>query len=492
MKIHTPALAGLLLTATGFAQMKTVTLPSKSPLINFRIVFTTGAMMDPADKPGLAHLTAAMLAGGGTKDLTYKQVVDAMFPIAAALGSQSDQEMTVFGGTTHLDNLPAYYKLVRSMLLEPGWREDDFKRIKDDTINSLRVGLRGNNDEELGKEVLYQTLYRGTVYGHYSSGTISALQKMTLDDLKQFYKQHYTQSNLILGLAGGYPADFLEQMKKDFATLPAKDETTVAAIKPATIDHTRAVIVEKNTRSVAYSFGFPLDVKRGDPDYPALLLMQSYLGPHRMSGGRLFQRIREIRGINYGDYAYIEYFPRGMNLMEPSPNLARRSQIFQIWIRPVEPPAAAFTLRLAFFELNKLIKDGISAEDFNRTKEFLGKYVNVLTKTKNAELGYAIDSLYYGIPDYNSYIKNGIAKLTLEQVNAAIHKHLRADRIQIVAVSANAEQLKQQLIGAGPTPIQYNSTKPADIMAEDKTVEKLDLGLRVADVQIVPVAQVFE
>jgi len=492
MKIQAPALAGLLLAATGFAQMKTVTLPSKSPLINFRIVFTTGAMMDPADKPGLAHLTASMLAGGGTKDLTYKQVVDAMFPIAASLGSQTDQEMTVFGGTTHLDNLPDYYKLVRSMLLEPGWRDDDFKRIKDDTINSLRVGLRGNNDEELGKEVLYQTLYRGTAYGHYSSGTISALQKMTLDDVRQFYRQHYTQSNLILGLAGAYPADFLEQMKKDFATLPAKDDTPVPAIKPEPVDHTRAVIVEKNTRSVAYSFGFPIDVKRGDPDYPALLLMQSYLGPHRMSGGRLFQRIREVRGINYGDYAYIEYFPRGMNLMEPSPNIARRSQIFQIWIRPVEPPAAAFTLRLAFFELIKLIKDGLSAEDFNRTKEFLGKYVNVLTKTKNAELGYAIDSLYYGIPDYNSYIKNGIAKLTLEQVNAAIRKHLRVDRIQIVAVSANAEQLKQQLVGAGPTPIQYNSAKPADIMAEDKTVEKLDLGLRAMDVQIVPVATVFE
>jgi hypothetical protein len=98
------------------------------------------------------------------------------------------------------------------------------------------------------------------------------------------------------------------------------------------------LLVEKNTRSVAYSLGFPMDVKRGDPDYPALLLMQSYFGPHRMSGGRLFQRIREIRGINYGDYAYIEYFPRGMFLMDPSPNLARRGQIFQIWIRPVEPP----------------------------------------------------------------------------------------------------------------------------------------------------------
>jgi zinc protease len=492
MRLRAAGVIGVLLAANGLAQMRTVTLPSKSPLVNVRIVFTTGAMVDPADKPGLAHLTAAMLAGGGTKDLTYKQVVDAMFPMATSLNSQTDQEMTVFSGTTHVDNLPAYYKLVRSLLLDPGWREDDFKRIKDDTINSLRVGLRGNNDEELGKEVLYATLYRGTPYGHYSLGTISAVEKMTLDDLKQFYKQHYTQSNLILGLAGGYPADFLGQIKKDFAALPAKDQAPVPAIKPEPIDHTRALIVEKNTRSVAYSLGFPIDVKRGGPDYPALLLMQSYLGPHRMSGGRLFQRIREIRGINYGDYAYIEYFPRGMNLMEPSPNLARRSQIFQIWIRPVEPPAAAFTLRLAFFELNKLIKDGIPPEDFNRTKEFLAKYVNVLTKTKNAELGYAIDSLYYGIPDYNSYIKNGIANLTVEQVNAAIRKHLRADRIQIVAVSANAEQLKKQLVGSGSTPIEYNSAKPAEILAEDKLVEKLDLGLRPTDVQIVPVGSVFE
>jgi zinc protease len=481
-----------LFSLCAFAQMRTVTLPDKSPVITLRVVFTTGAAVDPTDKPGVADLTAAMLSGGGTKDLAYQQLVDAMLPMAASVASQVDQEMTTFSGATHVDNLDDYYKLFRAMLLEPGWREDDFKRIKDNAINSLRVGLRGNNDEELGKEVLYTALYRGTPYGHYSAGTVSALEKITLDDLKQFYKRHYTQSNLILGVAGGYPAAFLERLKKDFSTLPEKDATPALAVNPQTPDHTRAMIVEKNTRSVAYSLGFPIDVKRGDPDYPALLVMQSYLGPHRLSGGRLFQRIREVRGINYGDYAYIEYFPRGGNLMEPSPNLARRSQIFQIWIRPAEPPQAAFTLRLAVYELTKLVKDGISQEDFERTKAFVSKYVNVLTKTKRAELGYAVDSLYYGIPDYNSYIKNAVAKLTRDQVNATIRKHLRADRLQIVAVSANAEALRQQLIGAGPSPIQYNSAKPPDILAEDKIVEKFDIGLRPQDVEIVPVDRIFE
>jgi zinc protease len=472
--------------------MRSVTLPGKSTVVDFRFVFTTGAIVDPPGKAGLAKLTAQMLSGGGTKDLTYRQVVDAFYPMASGLSSQVDQEMTVFTGKAHIDNLEAYYKLVRSMLLEPGWREDDFRRIKDQSLNAIRVGLRSNNDEELGKEVLYAELYRGTPYGSYSQGTISGLESITLDDVKQFYKQHYVQSNLILGIGGGYPTDFPARLKKDFAVLPAKDETTHPKIQPPSIEHSKATIVEKNTRSVAFSFGFPLDVNRGDPDYPALLLMQSYFGPHRMSGGVLFQRIREIRGINYGDYAYIEYFPRGMNLFQPQPNLARQNQIFQIWIRPVEPPTANFTVRLAMYELSKLINDGIPSEDFDRTKQFLNKYLNVLTSTKEAELGYAIDSMYYGIPDYLTYVKGAIAKLTREQVNTAIRKHIRTDRIEFVAIAGDATGLKKELLSSDLAMIKYNSPPPEAVLEEDKTVGKWPLGLRQEDVAIVPLEQVFQ
>ena len=352
--------------------------------------------------------------------------------------------------------------------------------------------MRGNNDEELGKETLFAAIYRGTPYGHFSGGSISGLQSITLEDVKQFYKQHYTQSNLILGVSGGYPTAFLDRVKKDFAALPEKDTSPAATVKPEAISHTRALIVEKNTRSVAFSLGFPISVKRGDPDYPALLLMQSYFGPHRLGNGVLFQRIREIRGINYGDYAYIEYFPRGGNLFEPPPNLVRKDQIFQIWIRPVEPPDAAFTLRLAVYELDRLVKDGISQDDFDRTKEFLSKYINVLTKTKSAELGYAIDSQYYGIPEYKAYIKKALSTLTRDQVNAAIRKHLRTDRLQIVAVARNAEDLKKQILGGGPSSIKYNSPKPAAILEEDKNAGVFDLGLRPEDIEIVPVDRMFD
>ncbi len=474
------------------AQIRSVTLPGKSPLVTFRIVFTAGPASEPADKPGLAYLTAQMIADGGTKELTYKQVADALFPMASGVSAQVDKEMVTFSGATHVDNLPEYYKLLKGLLLNPGWREDDFRRVKDDAINALKEGLRGNNDEELGKEVLYESIYEGTPYGHYNGGTVSSLAGITLDDMKAFYHAQYTQDHVILGIAGGYSPAFLEAMKRDFRALPETAGLRPGMNAPPAIEHSRVVIVEKDTRSVAFSIGYPVDLTRARPEFAALLLVSSYLGQHRLSGGVLYDRMREKRGLNYGDYAYIEYFPRGMFLMEPQPNLARRSQIFQVWIRPVEPPTAKFALRLALFELDKLNKNGMTQEQFERAREFLGKYVNVLTRTKRAELGYAIDSLFYGINPYNEYLKAQLAKLTLADVNAVIKRYIRTDKLVIAAVTRNGEDLKRQLLGEDASPMTYNSAKPKEIMDEDKLVEKWALKLRPEDIKVRPVGEVFQ
>src|SRR5260370_11926318 len=145
-----------------------------------------------------------MIADGSTRDLTYKQIEDALFPMAAGVSAQVDKEMCTFSGATHVDNRAAYYKLRRGMLLTPGWRDDDFRRVKDAAINAIKVGLRGNNDEELGKEVLYETIYHGTPYARYNGGAVASLEKITIDDLKSFYRPHYVQANLYLGIPGAY------------------------------------------------------------------------------------------------------------------------------------------------------------------------------------------------------------------------------------------------------------------------------------------------
>jgi zinc protease len=486
------ALILLLCSGAAWTQIRVVALPSRAPQVDFRIVFTTGAAYDPSEKPGLAGLTAALISGGGTRELSYKQLLEAMFPMAASVSSQVDKEMITFRGSTDVHNLEKYYALFRAALLTPGWREDDLRRVKERSINYLRLGLRESNEEELAKEVLYQTIYAGRPYGHNSAGTVSALQNMTMGDLRRFYELEFTQTNLVIGIGGGYPQGFPERVKKDFEVLPKGAPSPRSAPPARTVGSPRAVLIEKPTRSVAISLGTSLDVKRGDPDYPALLVAQSYLGQHRSSGGRLYSRMRELRGLNYGDYAYIEYFPQGMFRQDPEPNLAREQQIFQIWIRPVPPPAAHFALRLALFELDKLIKDGLTPEAFERTRSFLTKNVNLLIKTKQAELGYAIDSLYYGIPDYGSYLRKSLAKLTVKDVNEAIRRRLRTDDIRIVAVTPNAEELKRKLSSNALSPMTYNSGKPEEVTEEDKIVERWRIDLKPEAIQIVPVATIFE
>src|SRR5919205_3747066 len=452
--------------------------PTQSPLVSFRLLFMAGSANDPAGKEGVAALTAAMLSEGGSRALAYEQITEAFYPMAAGFGSQVDKEMTVFAGTTHVDNLEKYYSIIRDMLLDPGFREDDFKRLRDDAVTYLTTSLRQGNDEELGKEYLYNILYAGHPYGHNNTGTVSSLQKLTLDDVRNFYRANYTQANLVVGLAGGYPADFAERVKSDFAKLPAGSGAPRKYAQPKVAPGMRIEIIKRETRATAISMGFPIPVNRSHKDWPALALVASYLGQHRSSVSHLYQRLREARGLNYGDYAYIEYFPRGMFQFEPDPNLARSSQIFQIWIRPVEPQNGLFALRAALFEYDKLVREGMPQKDFEDIRNFLTKYANVLTATQDARLGYALDSRYYGTPDFSAYVRDRLSKLTLADVNRAIRQYLKTDRMRVVVVTKDAEALRDAIVQGAPSPIKYNSPKPQEILEEDKVIEAYKIDVR--------------
>ncbi|HXG63629.1 MAG TPA: pitrilysin family protein [Blastocatellia bacterium] len=468
-------------------------LPNSSPIVTFRLLFLTGAAYDPKGKEGVAALTAAMLANGGSRRMSYEQVLQALYPMAAHFSAQVDKEMTVFHGSTHIDNLQSYYQIIAEMLLEPGWREDDFTRVKEDAINFLRVNLRRNNDEELGKEALYNYIYEGHPYGHHNVGTVESLQKLTLDDVKEFYRANFTLDNFILGLAGGYPADFAARVQEDFAgKLGAGEPSRIELPPPAEFSGLRMQIIQKQTRGTAISFGFPISVTRAHPDWPALLVAQSYFGQHRSNNSYITQRMRQIRGLNYGNYAYIEYFPRGMYQFHPDPNLGRRQQIFQVWIRPVEPRNGLFALRIALYELRKFVANGLSPEDFEATRRFLSKFINVLTKTQDAQLGYALDSRYYGIPEFHEYVRNSLAGLTVEDVNRVIREQLQADNVKIVVVTEDAEAFRKAAIENAPSPIAYATAMPPEVLEEDKAIEKYPLNFSPEAIVVVPVEEVFE
>ncbi|MEJ2501849.1 MAG: insulinase family protein, partial [Gemmatimonadota bacterium] len=348
---------------------------AESPFIAFNIWVKAGSQNDPEGKEGLAALTAALLSDGGTTDRSYREILEALYPMSAGYGYGVDKEMTTFTGRVHEDNLEPYYDLFRAAVLEPAFDPEDFERIKSQTLNELERSRRYSRDEELSKELLFWMAYRGTPYAHPEEGYVESVRSITLDDVKQFYRDHYLRDAVVVGVGGGYPDGFAQRVRADFdEALPGGPVPVVPPPSPAMPDGMKVLLVEKETDAVAISMGFPIDLLRSDDDFIAMLAANSWFGEHRNSFSHLYQVIREVRGMNYGDYSYIEAFPAGFATQQPRTNVARRSQLFEIWIRPIartDPGTlhdrALFATRAALRELDTLVSTGLSEAQVDET-----------------------------------------------------------------------------------------------------------------------------
>lgn len=463
-----------------------------SPLVDVNFLFYTGAAADPVGKKGLAALTASLLAQGGSESRSYNDIKKAMYPIAGSFGAQLDKEMLSLRGRVHKDNAAAWYALVSDQLLNPGFREDDFKRLKKEQIDGLKSGLKASNDEELGKEVLYHKLYQGHAYESYNYGDLSDLESITLDDVKAFYRSQFTQAKLNLGITGALPSKVKSKMLQDLSTLPKGDEQRLTIADAPKLVGRHATIIEKTAKSTAVSFGFPIETIRSDKDWAALWLVRSYFGEHRSSNSFLYERIRQVRGMNYGDYAYIEYFPRGSFQTKPDANLGRSEQIFQVWLRPLRSNQDAhFATRTAMFELDKLINEGMSKENFDATRNFLVNFVPQLVASQDRQLGYALDSQFYQTDEFVSYVRKQLASLTVEDVNRVIRDNLQTDDIQFVFVTGDGKDMAKRLTSEQVSPLKYNSDKPAALINEDKIIESYPLKLNKKHVEVLNIEKVF-
>jgi zinc protease len=202
--------------------------------------------------------------------------------------------------------------------------------------------------------------------------------------------------------------------------------------------------------------------------------------------------LREIRGLNYGDYSYIEYFANGGALQTPPPNYARRRQIFEIWIRPVPNAARQFALRGAISEYEHLVENGLTQGEFDLTRKFLYNYVLHYAITTMDRLAFALDDKFYGIQgSHLEMFRKSLEQMTLAEVNAAIKKYWQYKNMQIVIVTKDAESLKQALVTNTPSPYKYPTLKPLNVLQEDKQISTFKLDIKPENVTIAPVGDLF-
>ena len=470
-----------------------IALPTpNSPLVTLRIGFRTGSVDDPPGKNGLNALTAMMMGRGGTESLSFQEITEALYPWSASIRAQSDKEMTVLVGEVHRDHLEPFFAIVRDLVVAPRFDESDFARNRDFLTNTVVSTLRGSDDEELGKEALNALMYAGHPYESPTVGTEEGLAAVTLDDVRAFHREHYTRARALVGVAGGYPDGFVDRMEREILDrLPADGAARAALPVPRALDGRELLLVDKDAIATAVSIGFPIDLTRAGDDFYALMVANSYFGEHRTFSGLLMNKMRGQRGLNYGDYSYIENFIQDGGSRLPVPNIPRSRQFFSIWVRPVPHHNAHFALRQAVRELHVLVDEGLSAEDFEATREFLLNYSNLYVQTTSRRLGYHMDSAAYGAGYFIDEIQRRLTALTVEDVNAAIRRHLQYDDLAIAVVTRDAEGFRDALLAGEPSPATYNTAVTEEIQAEDALIEGFELAINPARVRVVPVEEMF-
>ncbi len=461
-----------------------------SPLVAVRLMFRVGSIDDPAGKEGLAALTGLMVAQASTEEHTYGELLDALYPMAASIGVNTDREVTVIAGETHVDNLEAYTALLTEAVLHPAFTESDFERNKDQLLSYLTTTLRGANDELLGLEMLRQEIFEGHPYGHAPEGTVQGLASITLEDVEAFYKEHFTQANLLLGLAGGYPEAFPGSLRGALAALPAGSAATRELPPLPEVEGRNYTLIDKETASVGIHFGYAIPITRADDDYYPLMVANSHLGEHRTFNGVLMNQLRGKRGLNYGDYSYIEYYAAPPFTSRPTPNVPRHQQYFSVWIRPVVPTDDRFALRAGLYYVQDMVDNGLTETQFELARDFMINYSKLWAQSLSERLGVQMDSRYYGMPYWIDEIDRRLKALTLDEVNAAVKKYIRTDAYEAVMVTKGAKQTAIALLQDTPSPKEYNSEVEQQVIEDDKVI--VELPVDPTSIEIVPVAQAFE
>lgn len=425
---------------------RVATLDSRAPLITIRVMITHGSTSDPAGKEGLATLVSDAVTDGGYRHnndvVTKEELAEMTMPWGSGARPTvfSSSRTTTFFFTAPREVIGRYVTdVLRPMLTEPVFAAEEIERLKNETLSQIS-SLRSEDLEGLGLAAIDQYVLAGTGYAHHVLGRETTVPTLTRDDVLRFYRDFYRPENAIIGISTTDEAivsqvrDAVRAMNRD-ATSPSP---AIELPKPAAFTGRHALVIEEpNAPAASVHLGFPIDVNRTHPDYWPLYIANVWLGTHRDSFGQLYQKIREERGYNYGDYSYIEYWTGRPNSLFQIFNQPREQQYFSMWVRPVKHEHAVHLMKAITYELDQMIRNGLTAEQVQEAKNKARVLYLNLGETVPRLVGARVDDAFYGAQNgfLDSYIE-AVNRVTHEQVNAAIRRNLSTANIKYVVVTS--------------------------------------------------------
>ncbi len=379
------------------------------PLIEARVRIETGGRWEPADKVGLARLTGQVLRSGGTRSTPSDELDDLLEDRAAVI----ETSIGVDSGTAFLsslkDDFPEVLEIFADVLRHPAFEEEKLAVAKTQVVAGI-ARQNDNANQIAGRE------FRQLIYGEDSpyarQPTYATIDHIGRDDLVAWHGRYFHPDRIILGLVGDFDSQAVLQRIEDvfgaWPSGPAAAEPEIEVTPPAPGIHFAA----KNDVNQSYLRIGHLGVRRDDPDYYALEVMNQVLGGSFAS--RLFSRVRGQQGLAYNVFGSVlsrwdhpGVFQMSMSTKTETTGTGIASLLTEARNMTAEPPTDDEVEKARAAILNSFVFLADS------TGEILAR-----------QLTYE----YFGYPlDWLDRYRQGIDAVTTDQVRAAAAKHIRPD-----------------------------------------------------------------
>ena len=265
------------------------------PLVQFSISFKGGSLLDSPEKAGTAYLTANSL-NDGTKTKTPVELREAMQDLGANVSISAGSESITISGNCLVSKLTDVVKIAKEMMFEPRWDEKEFALTKRQVIQSLK---RNESSPATIASNVFQKLVYGpeNILARSILGTTKTIESITIDDLKNYYKNYFTSAGATITVVGDITKEKAISILNTFKDWKAIEVKMPVVTKFESAKPGVYFVNVPNAKQSEFRVGH-ISLAATDPDYFETTVMNHKLGGD--FNGILNQILREQKGFTYG------------------------------------------------------------------------------------------------------------------------------------------------------------------------------------------------
>jgi predicted Zn-dependent peptidase len=403
------------------------------PYVYFTLLIKAGDVLDPADKIGLAEVTANTLRSGGSTTRSGDDIDRDLEQIGSELSISADREYVRVGMFALADKKREALAILADLLQNPGFDEKKLEQQKDRELEDIRR----ENDEpsEISRREFRKLIY-GASYPLARTPKPQNITSISRDDVRTFYETYYRPSMISIGVSGDISVADGKNLITEFFGNWKKPAVNVPPIpEPASTDQTTGGIflIKRDTAQSQIRMGH-FGVPRQSAEQYALNVMNVIYGSGGFSS-RLMNEVRTRRGYVYGvGGAVTSDDPLGLFFAAAS---SRPKTTVAAIEAMLEVTQNLLTSKISDGELELAKKDTIYSfiSNFDLPREIVWQYMYY-------------DFLGYPASYLPGFVGN-VQAVTSEQVIAAAKKYIHPDQLKIFVIG-NTDAFDKPLTSIGP------------------------------------------